>query len=155
MPISRFAWVLLLALALPPLAGCKKSSASGQTHESVVVAAVASMQAIADALKSVRDAASAKQATDVLNREIKNLRRLRQSLVDLGSATKAQRERVKQHSDKIVAASRAVTQSSQAVIGQVQAGQVPRETATPLLEASKEYGEAMSEFADQAKPLLN
>jgi len=147
-------WIVVPAVAL--LGGCRKSAAPGQsqTHETLVKEAIASMRDAASSMNRVTDPASAEQAVKVLQREAQNLQSLRQRLTGLGSASSPERDRVKQHSQAMIAASQGMQQAAAAVVGKIRAGQLPPDLAQRLAAASRDYGQSMVDFGQQATPLF-
>jgi hypothetical protein len=109
------------------------------------------MRHTASNLNRVTDAASAERAVKVLRRETQNLQALRQQL---GSASRAERDRVQQHSQDMIAASEETKQAVTAVVAKIQAGQFPPDVAQRLRAACHDYGNAMVDFGKQATPLF-
>jgi hypothetical protein len=152
--------IVVLSVAL--LGGCRKPAdtqppaapGEGQTHEALVEGAVASMRHAASSLNRVTDAASAERAAKVLRRETQNLQALRRQLAKLGSASRAERDRVQQHSQDMIAASEEMKQAVAAVVGKIQAGRFPPDVAERLRAACHDYGNAMVDFGKQATPLF-
>ena len=149
--LRRFSFVVL---PLVLFSGCRKSAASG-SHEALVKEAIVSARNTASSLNSVADAASAEQAVNVLQREAQNLQTLRQRQAELGRASSSERDRVKQHSQDVIASSKAMVQASSSVAEKIKGNHFPPELAKRIATASQEYGKAMTDFWTQTKPLFD
>ncbi|HLW67260.1 MAG TPA: hypothetical protein VKS79_18240 [Gemmataceae bacterium] len=151
-----------LTLLLLLSGGCKRANVGGvsgdtaaKTHASIVKAAIESIQKATASLNQVNDANSATKATTVLQNETSNLQRLKQDLAALGSASSAEKQRVKQHSQDMIKESQAVQQAVANVVRMIQQGQFPKDVATNLANAGSAFGQAMADFGQQATPLFD
>lgn len=149
MPRIRLFWIVVFLLT--SLGGCRKTT---QSHDVLVKEAIASMRKSASSLNEVKDVASAEQTIKVLQQETQTLKSLQKRLGELGAASSSGRTRVKQHSDDMIAASQQMVQASSAVVAKIQAGQFLPELANRLAAASRDYGQSMADFSQQAIPLF-
>jgi hypothetical protein len=147
----RSFWIAVLPVAL--LGGCRKS-AQTESHEALVKEAIVSMRNTASSLNNATDATSAEQAVKVVQRETQNLQTLRQRLAGLGKASSSERERVKRHSQDMIAASDALSQAVAAAVGKIQAGRLPPELGRRLAATTHDYGKAMVDYGHQTTPLF-
>jgi hypothetical protein len=131
------------------------SPGAKRSHERVVVDAIATMRTYAASLNKVNDAASAEQAIPAVQSEAQKLQRLRQELASLGPCSADERARMHRHSDEIVSASQGAHQASAGAIRTIQAGQIPEDVADRVKRAAAGFGQAMVDFGQQLKPLLD
>jgi hypothetical protein len=149
-----FGCVLLLALAA--VSGCRKSASAGtdaapakQTHESVLMAAMQSLQNTAASLNRIGDASSADQAVAEVTREAESLQRHAQQLAALGPPSPTERNNVMRHNNEMMAAIQGVTQAMAKVSTAIQSRQFPPATTERPAAAAKLYGNAMTAFGQQ------
>lgn len=144
-----------LLLAVSVLIGCSKSASSMRTHEAVVKDAVSSMQAVVDSISEIRDADSAQQAEETIERERKHLQQLKDELAALGPPSNSAKESAKKHSKEVIDTTARVAKAAVAMMATIQSGKLPPDASTHLINTSNRYRQAMVDFGHQAGRLFD
>jgi hypothetical protein len=100
------------------------------------------------------DEASTKKATEVLRQQSGRLRELAKSAVALGKPSAKERERGKQLDQEWQNTTQQTVQATKKFVSFLQTGKVTREIALQAAQATADYGQAMTDFAEQTKAIF-
>jgi hypothetical protein len=144
-------YVLLLTSAALPSMGCK---GGGPTpHEKVVQGVIANLTSATGAVNGVTDAASAARAVQVLNDERAKLPSP-QEVEKLGKLPAAAKDKGKQLFKDMDSKWQAFVQARKAMVGRLEAGQLPPGTEAQMKEPISSYQLSVLDVLAKLMPLL-